>query len=142
MTTWVVVADSSRGKIFAQDGHGGALRELFDLVHPGARLRGADLTSDRSGGHAGAFQGAHAFDARTEAKEHEAETFAREIATRLEAGLTGGQFQELVLMAPPEFLGTLRERLGDGLRRLVVREIGKDLVLRAPDEIRDTLRER
>ncbi len=141
MTTWVVVADSSRGRIYAQDRHGGALREMFDLVHPGARLQREELTSDRPGRHTGAFgQGSHVFDARTEAKEHEAEVFAREIATRLEAGRTGGQFEELVLMAPPELLGTLRERLGDALRRLVVREISKDLVTRTPDEIRDTLR--
>ena len=141
MTTWVVVADSSRGKIFVQDTHSSELLEQVDLVHPSARLRGVDLSSDRSGRHSGAFgQGSHLFDARTEAKEHEAESFAKEIAERLETGRTSGQFQKLVLMAPPKFLGELREQLGDEVRKLVVDEIAKDLVTHSAEEVRDKLR--
>lgn len=142
MTTWVVVADSSRGKIYAQDKPDGALREMFDLVHPGARLHDTDLTSDRAGRHTGAFgQGSHVFDSRTEAKEHEAETFAREIAARLEAGRTGDRFRKLVLIAPPEFLGVLRDQLGDSLRRLVVTELAKDLAKYSADEVHARLRQ-
>ena len=136
MTTWVVVADSSRGKIYVQDKPGGELQEAVDLVHPSARLQGKDLKSDRAGAHVGAFgQGAHVFAARTEAREHEAESFAKEIAERLEGARNGGEFQKLVLMAPPEFLGLLREQLGDELRKLVVEEIAKDLVTRSADEV-------
>ncbi|MBI5040130.1 MAG: host attachment protein [Gammaproteobacteria bacterium] len=142
MTTWVIVADSSRGKIYVQKKHNGELQEAVDLVHPGARLRGVDLSSDRAGGHVGAFgQGSHVFDARTAAKEHEAESFAKEIAERLESGRNSGQFQRLVLIAPPEFLGLLREQLGDNLRRLVVEEIAKDLVTHSADEVRDKLQQ-
>ena len=142
MTTWVVVADSSRGKIFVQDKQSSELVEQVDLVHPSARLRGGDLSSDRSGRHSGAFgQGSHLFDARTEAKEHEAESFAKEIAERLETGRTSGQFQKLVLMAPPKFLGELREQLGDEVRKLVVAEIAKDLVTHSAEEVRDKLRD-
>lgn len=141
MTTWVVVADSSRGKIYVQDKRNGELQEKVDLVHPGARLHGVQLTSDRSGRHTGAFgQGSHMFDPRTAAKEHEAENFAREIAKHLENGHNGGEFQKLVLMAPPEFLGTLREQLGEAMRKLVVKEITKDLVTHSTEEVRDKLR--
>ena len=141
MTTWVVVADSSRGKIYVQDKHGSELQEMVDMVHPGARLHGTELTSDRSGRHSGAFgQGSHMFDVRTEAKDHEAESFAKEIAERLETGRTSGQFQKLVLMAPPAFLGILREQLGGEVRKLVVEEIAKDLVTHSIDEVRDKLR--
>ncbi len=35
MTTWVVVADSSRGRIYVQDKPGGALTESEDLIHAG-----------------------------------------------------------------------------------------------------------
>lgn len=142
MTTWVVVADSSRGKIFAQDKQSNELQERVDLIHPGARLQGEELTSDRPGRHTGAYgQGSHVFDARTEAKEHEAETFAKEIAKRLEAGRTSGQFQKLVLMAPPAFLGVLRAQLDDEVRKLVVEEIAKDLVTHSADEVREHLRQ-
>jgi protein required for attachment to host cells len=141
MTTWVVVVDSSRGKIYVQDKHSNELQERVDLIHPGARMRGEKLTSDRAGRHTGAFgQGSHVFDSRTEAKEHEAEIFAKEIAERLETGRTSGQFQKLVLMAPPAFLGVLREQLGDEVRKLVVEEIAKDLVTHTVDEVREHLR--
>ena len=140
MTIWVVVADSSRGRIYAQDEAGSPLREMFDLVHTGARLHGTELTSDRAGGHAGTSgTGTHALDARTAAKQHEAETFAREIAVRLEAGRTGGLFQHLVLVAPPAFLGELRGQLDAPLRRLVTTEVAKDLVMYPTDELRARL---
>lgn len=140
MTMWVVVADSSRGKIFVQERPGEPLVEAEDMVHPGARLRGVELASDRSGRHSGAFgQGSHMFDVRTEAKEHEAESFAREIAEHLETGRTGGRFQKLVLMAPPAFLGDLRGRLSDEVRKLVVGEVGKDLVTHTAEEVRKHL---
>lgn len=137
MTTWIVVADSSRGKIFVQDKPNGPLVESEDLIHTGARLRESQLRSDRAGREGGAFgQGQSLFDARTEAHAHEAEAFAREIAEHLEAGRTGGKFQHLVLMAPPAFLGDLRGKLSDGVRRLVVGEVGKDLVTHTAEDVR------
>lgn len=140
MTTWVVVADSSRGKIFVQDKTGGPLIESEDLIHPSARLRESQLRSDRAGREGGAFgQAQSLFDARTEAHEHEAEAFAKEIATHLEAGRTSGRFQHLVLMAPPAFLGDLRGKLGDALRKLVVGEVGKDLVTHTAEDVRKHL---
>lgn len=140
MTTWVVVADSSRAKIYVQDKPTGELQDAIDLVHPSARLHGVDLSSDRAGKHVGGFgQGSHMFDARTEAKEHEAENFAREIAERIESGRASDQFQKLVLMAPPEFLGVLREQLSDAVRKLVVEEIAKDLVTHSAEEVRDKM---
>lgn len=142
MTTWVIVADSSRGKVYTQAQANSALEETIDLVHPSSRLRGTDLSSDRAGGHTGGFgQGAHSFDPRTEAKEHEAETFAKEIADRLESGRTSGQFQKLVLMAPPEFLGVLREELNDELRKLVTGALAKDLVMRSVEEVQEHLQQ-
>lgn len=140
MTTWIVVVDSSRGKIYVQDKHSSELQEKVDLVHPSARLHGVELSSDRAGKHTGAFgQGQHVFDARTNVKDHEVEIFAREIAEHLETGRTSGQFQKLVLMAPPAFLGVLREQLSDGVRELVVDEIAKDLVTHSSEEVRNKL---
>lgn len=140
MTTWIVVVDSGRGKIYVQDKHNSELQEEVDLVHPSARLRGVELSSDRPGKHVGAFgQGQHVFDARTNVKDHEVEIFAKEIAERLETGRTSGQYQKLVLMAPPEFLGVLRGQLSDGVRELVVDEIAKDLVTHSSKEVRDKL---
>lgn len=140
MTTWIVVADGSRGRIFVQDKATGPLVESEDLIHSRARLRESELRSDRAGRERGVFgQGSSMFDARTEAHAHEAENFAKEIAEHLEAGRTSGKFQHLVLMAPPAFLGDLRGKLSDEVRKLVVGEVGKDLVTHSAEEVRKHL---
>ena len=46
---WLVVAESARARICALDGYNNVVREIEDLVQPAARLRGAELTTDREG---------------------------------------------------------------------------------------------
>ena len=41
MQTWVVVADSSRARIFARSGKDAELREIEDLVHPRKQVAGS-----------------------------------------------------------------------------------------------------
>jgi protein required for attachment to host cells len=140
MTTWVVVADSSRCRIYTQDGHNKPLAELEDLVHPDARLRGRDLADDRPGDDHGSFGvSRHPMGARTDPKHHEAEVFAREIAHYLERGHAEGRFRYLALVAPPAFLGMLRAAIGADLKRLVISEVGKDLVSHGANEVSDHL---
>lgn len=140
MTTWVVVADASRARIFAQQKKHGELAEVDDMVHPGARLVDSELTTDRRGAGHGAFgQGSHAMDARTDAHRHEAEAFAREVNARLQAGRARGDFDRLVLMAPPAFLGELRAQLDESLRKEVVAELHKDLVRHPVETVREHL---
>ena len=140
MTTWVVVADSSRGRIYIQDNPGSALIESEDLIHAGSRLHAGDLVSDHAGSDGGAVgQGRHVFDARTDIKQHEANSFAKEIAHRLESARVAGKFERLVLMAPPAFLGILRGQLGSEVRKRVVGEVDKDLVMHSVEEIREHL---
>ena len=140
MKTWIVVADSSRGRIYVQDTPNGDLQEAEDLIHPSSRLHGGDLVSDRPGSDRGAVgQGRHVIDARTEAKEHEAETFAKEIAEHLKTARVEGRYQHLVLMAPPAFLGMLRENLDNKVLDLVVRQVDKNLVMHTAKDIRHHL---
>ena len=142
MTTWVVVADSSRGRIFVQDQRKSALQEKEDFIHPNSRMHGRDLTSDRPGSDSGAIgQGRHVIDAQTEVKQHEAESFAHEIVDHLETGRKSGSFNKLVLMAPPAFLGTLRECLSDELRKMVVGELDKDLSQHSIEEVQEHLQQ-
>lgn len=140
MTIWVVVADSSRGRIHIQDKPGGALVESEDLIHTGSRLHAGDLVSDRQGRDDDAVgQGRHVIDARTGVKEHEVETFAKDIAERLDSARVTGKYQRLVLMAPPAFLGTLRANLSDKVRDLVVGEMDKGLVMHTAEEVQQYL---
>jgi len=138
--TWVLVAESSRAKIFEVRGPGGALVELEDLTHPASRQHEQDITSDLPG-RAYDSQGGqrHKMEEPTSPKHQEAVVFSRQLAEHLEAARADGAFDQLVLVAPPAFMGLLREQLSPELARHVGAEVAKNLVLHDVNDIRDHL---
>ncbi len=131
--TRVIVADISRARFFNLTSRIEPMLELDGLTHAEGRMRGQDEVSDRQGGIAGGHgEGDHTFEAPTDLKHHEAEVFARQIADRLEQGRVGHEFDKLVLVAPPAFLGALRHALNSHLQNLVDHSLDKNLV--AADE--------
>jgi len=137
--TWIVVADSSRARIFSKNGRT-PLTEEAGFIHPESRLHEHDLTSDVPGSD-GSSRGAqrHGKAQRTPAKRHEAETFSKRVADHLESARTEGRFQRLFVVAPPAFLGLLRDHFSHALGTLVTGEVNKNLVQLAPDELRHQL---
>ena len=142
LKTWVVVADRARARIFTASTPKGPLTEFEDLVLPEARSHERDLTSDRPGR---AFDsggtGRHAMEAPTSAKQQAALSFARTIAERVESGRLTGECQQLVLVAPPDFLGQLKKQLGTQCAKLLTRQIAQNLTQLKVDEIRSHLPE-
>ncbi len=106
----------------------GSLQEIEDLLHPAARTHARDLTSDRPGrSFDSAGQGRHAMEPETDAKRHEAEVFARQVAERIERARMEGEFDKLVLIAAPEFLGLLRKSLSPTTSGLVAKAVDKSV---------------
>lgn len=140
---WIVVAESSRARIFTADGPAGKLTELETLANPEARLHDRELSSDlpgvtfESGG-----QGRHVKEQQVGPKAQAVVRFAEKVAARIERGRTGGEFRRLVLVAAPEFLGLLRDKLPAPARKLIETEIAKNLAQLPADEIRGHLPER
>jgi protein required for attachment to host cells len=140
--TWVLVAESSRARIFTVDTPSAPLVEAETLVHTEARLHERDMTSDLPGhdsNHSGA--GRHGYQDETAPKEQELINFARQVASRLEAARTGGELQRLIIIAAPAFLGTLRDQLSEQTGKLVTLEIAKNLAQQTPEDIRSHLPE-
>jgi protein required for attachment to host cells len=138
MKTWILAAESSRAKLYSSKSKTAPLIEVETLVHPESRMHEGDLVSDRNGNDGGSYgQGPHAYDNKTTAHRHEHMIFARQIAERLEQGRTSGEFEALVLVAPPTFLGLLRDQMSKPLMAMVARQIDKNLVLQTPDKLRD-----
>ncbi|HKK07187.1 MAG: host attachment protein [Gammaproteobacteria bacterium] len=135
--TWVLVAESSRAKIFEVAHPGGALVELEDLAHPASRQHEQEITADLPG-RAYDSQGGqrHKMEEPTSPKHQEAVVFSRELAERLAAAHGAGAFERLVLVAPPAFLGLVREQLSVELARCVTDEVAKNLVLHDTNDIR------
>lgn len=137
--TWVLVADSSRAKLFAAGKALGALEEIESFSHPESRARTQDLTSDR---HGQAPRNGPSMDYDVEPKRQEALVFAKELSEKLRSGRTQGKYNKLYIAAAPGFLGLLREKLDSHTSQLVAAEVNKDLTLLDAIDIRRHLPER
>ena len=127
--TWIVVAESTRARIFSTFGTSMALEEVADLTHPESRLHDRELSSDLPGRSFDSHgQGRHGMEQPTTPKEQEAQAFASEIVQLLDRGRHEGSFNALVIVAPPAFLGLLRSKLDKPLEDLVASTLNKNLV--------------
>ena len=138
--TWVVVADSSAARIFDLESPGGALQEIASYAHPEGRAHDRDLRTDQPGvtkdrmGYA-----RHGMEPKVTPKDQEANAFARSLAERIEAARAKSEIERVILVAPPEFLGRLRNVLDDDARKIVVGEHNINVVKLRPEEIRKHL---
>jgi protein required for attachment to host cells len=139
--TWVIVAENSRARIFAMDAINLPLRELDDLTNPEGRLQERELVSDRPG-RTFDSQGAgrHSKAPSVEKSRQVSIEFARILSRSIEEGRVQGQFERLILIAPPRFLGALRQQLDKSTHRLITKEIQKNIVREDEAAIRDELR--
>lgn len=131
MTAWILVSDASRANLYSAE-----LREDdWSLVnafeHPEGRemSREIEATSPPGRGQQGKAQGGRrtALEPRTWPKEAEVQRFAQQLATYLEEAIAKRQFDYLVLVAPPHFLGTLKGALGRQASKHVRATVDKDL---------------
>lgn len=76
----------------------------------------------------------------TDPREVEGQKFAREIAHELATARVDQRFDELVVSAPPQFLGLLRAELDEHVRGRVKRWLDKDLTKLPPGDIESHVR--
>jgi protein required for attachment to host cells len=127
-TKWVIVADASRARIFEARALGRGLREIEEIANPAGRAHSKDLLADAGGRtypNAGARQGSA--QPRSDPVEHGVEVFAKRLADRIEQGRVERRFERLCFVAPPRFLGLLREKCCRETGKLVEFELAKDL---------------
>lgn len=105
------------------------LKELQDFIHPASKLHEQKISSDLSGNsRVSVGHGSHKMNPQTSIKKHEIRAFAKTISEYIEKARNKGQFQKLILMSPPSFLGQLRKQLSSQTFRRIVSEIDKNLV--------------
>jgi protein required for attachment to host cells len=145
-TTWVLVAEGSRARLFEMATPMSPLRELEAYTHPDGHLRGSERKSDAPGRYGtkksartrgtGITGGAHIFN-RPNADDELQHSFARFLAEQLDRARNQGAFDRLVLIAAPSFLGSLRDQLSEPTRRCITQELGKNFAKSTPAEIRE-----
>lgn len=142
-STWLVVADNSRARIFTMETRSSPINEIESIVHTEARLLEQDMTSDLPGRASGNRGGAgHAYQDETSPKEQENLNFAKQVANELDAARKANKFKQFVLVAAPGFLGNIRNQMTPQTQKLVCFELAKNLAHLNADDIRSHLPER
>jgi protein required for attachment to host cells len=137
--TWIVVADSSRARILSTQSRVQAPTDVDALTHPEGRMKAQELNSDRPGRTYDSHgEGRHGMEP-PDVHHHEQEVFAKEIAEHLEKARHAGKFAKLALVAPPAFLGVLRQKLNGQLGKLVSHTVQKNLLEQDNETIRAQL---
>lgn len=137
----VVVADSSRARLFGIDKPRLPMVEQDSLLNPDARMSEHELRDDEPGatfeshGH-----GQRSTDSASMKDNHTAQ-FAHMVAGHLMLMRSKGKLSKLALVAPPKFLGLLRDEFDAPSRQCVIAEVDKNLVREKPEAIRKHLPE-
>ena len=126
--TWLLIADASKARIYAlykarifQEQNPKQLELIGEYSHLNSRKKGSELTSDKSGEF-----GSGTFVEATHPKVHEALQFAHELIQHIETGRKAGVFRDLIIVAPPAFMGMLQKELSHEIHKLVSQRIEKD----------------
>jgi protein required for attachment to host cells len=125
----IVVADQAEAIFYDAPSLEARPTEVGRISDPVAHQHDRELASDRPGRSYESVGGArHAIERENDPRWQEAVRFARRISCRLDDALRRGEFDELIVVAGPPFLGLIRSELSRPARERVVHEIRKDLV--------------
>ena len=138
-STYILVADNSRARIFTADAPASPLAEIEALAHTEGRLHDRDITTDLPGKIKGEGSVGHAFEQPTDPKKHEADVFAHRLAHYLEDAHNANKFEQLLIIAEPSFLGLLRNCLPEQVKKSVCFELDKNITTQSADDIRKHL---
>ncbi|NKE45898.1 host attachment protein [Roseomonas frigidaquae] len=123
---WALVADGQHARVFQRPAPGGRWSEreqdATDIDNPMSHEQGRDRPGRV---HESASTTRHAVEPRQDLHKAAKQAFARQLAERLEAA--ADEFGRVILVAPPAFLGALRDELGDATQRKPRATLDKDL---------------
>jgi protein required for attachment to host cells len=125
--TWLVIADGGRAKVMEADGRRG-FRPVDDMTLAIDLPKSRDILADRPGrtfDSVGA--GRHAKENPTDPHRQLKREFAGTVVGHLRKAMLAKRFDRLILVAPPAFLGDLREELPKDLENKVAGEVTSDL---------------
>jgi protein required for attachment to host cells len=143
MTAWILVSDASRANLYTAELREDDWSQVKSFEHPEGRELSKEIegTSPPGRGQQRMVEGGRrtALEPRTWPKEAEADRFAQELSTYLEKAIANRQFDYLVLVAPPHFLGKLKNSLGEQTARHLRATVDKELSTLNAAELRQRL---
>ncbi len=132
LTLRIAIADGEHARFVQPDGDN-VLRTVESFDSSSAHLRSRDIGTDRPGRSFESGASAHhAVGQRHDLHTMEKEKFIQLVAEQLNAASERGEFDELVLVAPPRALPELRQALDEKSIAKLIGSLEKDLV-KTPD---------
>lgn len=138
-TTWILVANASIAKLYANHGAKKGLELVKEFSHPESREKASTLVSDRPGHNPGAGNGHGSFVPASSPKEVEANRFAHELAQEVEHGRVQNIYDRLILVASAPFLGLLNSEFTQQVKHKLSDVVEKDYTKYTPKEISEQL---
>ena len=136
----IVVADQAEAIFYDTPSLQAQPKEVAHLSDPLAHQHDRDFSSDRPGRSYESVGGQrHAIEREDDPRQREAVLFARRISRRLDEARRKGEYDELIVVAGPPFLGLMRKEMSRPTRARVVHEIRKDLVHSPVESLRQHL---
>jgi protein required for attachment to host cells len=125
MNAWILICDASRARIFETNAESRSLRLVRELAHAESRAKDHELVSDTPGRMSKGY--AHVPVDAASPHRVEAERFAKQIARTLHDAADKRSYDAAAIVAPPHFLGVLRDTFCATVSRRIVTTLDRDL---------------
>lgn len=136
---WVMVGDGQKALFFRNEGDSTypnlEVVDVMEQENPASSVQG----TDRPGRVHSSYGTARSAMQETNWHKLEKHRFAKDIADALYTAAHKGQFEKLVIAAPPMIMGDLRKAMHKEVSDKVVAEISKNLTNMPPHEIEKIL---
>lgn len=140
--SWILLADRTQAKVLhVLEGGRGPFPQLACFEHEEGRQRLHERDSDKPGRVVHPEGGLSAVEPHEDREHVEAKRFAAQLVDHLEQNRQEGRFSQLFVVAPPKFLGVLRDAWTPSLRKLVTLESHHDLMTLPGAELQRRLEE-
>lgn len=127
MNSWVVIVNRREAKFYSYLNHRNSdLKYVTKIENPRGRLKAQDINTDKPGIFSSLLTYGPRLVKKQSPTQRVAAEFAKEVADFLDKCRTQQMFDNVILVAPPTFLGELRQSLSSPLKKIVKREVAKD----------------
>jgi protein required for attachment to host cells len=134
--TWIVVADGAQARILLNKGRAAGVQQLPNATFRDTHEASHELGQERpprvqdSKGSA-----RHAIEPRTDPHEQKKEQFLLKLSGFLNDARRDREFESLIVIAPAQALGSIRDHLSDEVSKSVIAELVHDYSHQSNDTI-------
>lgn len=131
--TYFLVADETEARLLENRGVGNGVHQLSHHTESDSGLAPTGFADQRSSSQGVGGRARHGVDPSTTERENARNVFATDLANLIKDASQKGKFDRLVLSAPPQMLGVLRNAL-DGKVEIYA-DLDKNLVNTPTDDL-------